>query len=169
MAVRYAPGNKGTARQFGSQLISNLLPLQRDVQRSNLQAAQTLRGKRDLIMALLQEHRQRRDARKAAAGGDVDYGSILGTGAGAIIGGVTGGPVGALAGAGIGSQVGGGVQRMATGEPGGSQQIGQAGNLFMDWRREQRREEIVAPFWGGDQVAGPPAPAGPPGYAGGGG
>ena len=146
MAQRFAAGNQGTARQFGSQILSTLPGLRRDVNRTNLQAGQILRQKRDMIMALLQEHRQRRDARKAAGGGDVDYGSLAGSAIGATIGGVTGGPPGAVAGANIGGQFGGGVQRAVTGQPGGGQQMGQAGSLFMDGRRQQDREVLNDEF-----------------------
>lgn len=160
MPTRFAAGNQGTARDFAAQLTSTLVPLQRDVNRTNLQAAQILRQKRDMIMALLQEHRQRRDAKKAAdkAGkGPSGFGALGGAGLGATIGGLgligAGGPVGLAIGAGLGGLAGGTIEGAFTGGGGNAgQAIAQGSSLFMDWRRQQAGAFELNTF------VGPPAP-----------
>ena len=117
MATILPPATAG-ARQFAGQLTAQLPGLRRDVTRLNLGAAQTLKYKRDRLLAMLAELRQRRDLKKAqrGGGGTGGFGSLAGTGIGAGVGALVGGPVGALVGAGIGGGVGSGVDAITAGD-----------------------------------------------------
>ena len=120
MATILPPATAG-ARQFAGQLTAQLPGLRRDVTRLNLGAAQTLKDKRDRLLQMLAELRQRRDLKKAQRGGGGTGGAAaLGGGAiGAGVGALVGGPVGALIGGGIGAGVGGAVD-ITTGGSGGA-------------------------------------------------
>ena len=140
MATILPPATAG-ARQFAGQLTAQLPGLRRDVTRLNLGAAQTLKDKRDRLLAMLAELRQRRDLKKAQRGGGGTGGAAaLGGGAiGAGVGALVGGPIGALIGGGIGAGVGGAVD-ITTGGSGGAGTAGvqaaqfglQAFDLFGD-------------------------------------
>ena len=151
MATILPPATAG-ARQFAGQLTAQLPGLRRDVTRLNLGAAQTLKDKRDRLLAMLAELRQRRDLKKAQrGGGSSGIGGLAGTVIGGTVGAIAGGPPGAAIGAGIGGGLGSGVDAAFAGQPGVAAQAftGAAGGGVQAFDRFGLADNPYGPSGGG--------------------